>query len=337
MDIVGAIVVVLLLVNAAVALGVVALHVKNDRKASRLDHIEAKWEPVIIAVSAGDDVEVRYPKGRESHHLLVVVARFARRLRGVERRRVEQFGEPLIPLAVRDLKSRTIGTRRNAIEILSLLAFDRHVAEIVSCMDDRSDHVSIVAARALCRPGAPQFLPLVLERLHRYDSYSPSLLTSLLASVGSSAVEELRAFLSDESRPTGQRAIVADAVCELRDPGSVHVAAATLTSEDPELVVSCLRLIRTVGSSTEAAAVRKLEDHEAFFVRAEVARTLGVIGDVDDQFRLLSALHDPSPWVALRAGEAMARLGWDDTLASEVQAGSIAGSAAREALDAREN
>jgi HEAT repeat protein len=113
---------------------------------------------------------------------------------------------------------------------------------------------------------------------------------------------------------------------------SADIAADALGSDDPELVVACLRLIDTVGSSRQADAVRPLIEHPAFFVRAETATVLGHIGDSRDVETIASMVESASPWIATRSARALLDLGQRGVL-EELSAGQGTGrDSAREVL-----
>ena len=118
----------------------------------------------------------------------------------------------------------------------------------------------------------------------------------------------------------------------LRDPTSVAIAESVLDDEDPELVVSGLRLIRDVGSSESARVVRPLLDHPVFFVRSEAATVLGRIGDASDAERIAGQMDSDSPWIAIRSARALAQLGDTEALAGLAGQDGLAGEAAREVL-----
>lgn len=326
---------VMLAVNVAMAIMVVMLRMRNARKSARLGAIERRWEPAVVGFMLEGDTEPISPPSSEAPHVLKIISRFARRVRGVEHDRLASLASPLLPIAVAQLKDRQEGERADAVETLSMFAFDDHVGQILASLDDRSDHASIVSARALCGPGRSEFVPLVLKRLGRYRDVSGSLLTSIFVTVGPKALPELRRFAWDRSTNSRERVIVADALRELRDVESAALAEDLVRCGDAEVVAAGLRLLRSVGSNEDAEAVRSTVDREPFFVRAEAMRALGAVGDESDQYRLLRGLHDSSPWVVIRSAHAMATLGWDDLLADEAIGSGPSAHAAREALDTR--
>ncbi len=322
----------LLIVNLMSALVVILLRIRSNHRARRFGRTESRWEPVIIQVIGdGDDVVPRVP-GHEVRHVLEIAGRFARRLRGPDRERVQGFSAPLVGLLLPDLTAHSAETRAATVELLSVLALDEHGPRIVAALDDPSPRVSLVAARALSRPDHPQYTAAVLDRLHRYSTWSPSLMSSMLAQVGTGALNDLRSYLADVTRPTRGRVIVAGALRLLRDLEGAPIAAIALSSEDPELVVACLRLIDAVGSTEQANAVRPLLGHSAFFVRAEAATVLSHIGDPSDIDAVACMVHEDSPWVAIRSARALLVLGQREMLEDLSRGEGLAADSAREVL-----
>jgi len=327
-----AVVAALLVLNVMFALVVILLRIRSNHRARRFGRIESRWEPVIVQVIGdGADVVPRVP-GHEVRHVLEIAGRFARRLRGPDRERVQAFSSPLVGLLLPDLTAHSAETRAATVELLSVLALDEHGHRIVAALDDPSPRVSLVAARALSSPDHPQYTAAVLKRLHRYSNWSPSLMSSMLAQVGPGALAELRRYLRDGERPTQARAVVAGALRLLRDPEAAPIAAKALGSDDPELVVACLRLLDVVGSIEHADAVRPLLDHSAFFVRAETATVLSHIGGPADIDAIAGMIHGDSPWIAIRSARAMLALGQREMLEDLSRGKGLAADSAREVL-----
>ncbi len=325
----------LVAVNVAFAVVVVMLRIRSNVRARRFGRIEARWEPVIIGYIGGDDEVPPVPE-KEVRHVLEIAGRFARRLRGPDRERVQKFSAPLVGALLDGLTERSPEKRSAAIELLSVLALEQHGDRIVPILDDPVPRVSLVAARALSNPGYPQYTAAVLERMHRYSTWSSSLMSSMLAEAGAGARADLRRYLGDETRPVFGRVVVAGSLRLLSDPESATIAADALDSNDPDLVLSCLRLIDVVGSQTHANAVRPLLDHSAFFVRAETVTVLSHVGAPSDVPAIARMIHDDSPWVAIRCARALLTLGQRHMLQDLAAGVGLAADSAREVLHGEE-
>ncbi|MCL1598418.1 MAG: hypothetical protein M3094_04495 [Actinomycetia bacterium] len=322
----------LLVINVIFAGMVLLLRVRSNGRAKRYDRIEGRWEPVIVGIVGGSGEPVPDVPDDEVRHVLEIAARFARRLKGHELESVRRFSSPYVDRLLEDLRDPSPEKRGAAVDKISVLALDSHAEYIVSALDDPSSRVSLVAARALSHPNRLECTVAVLDRLHRYAHWSPSLISTMLAQVGPGALNHLRAYLGDESRPSHERAVVAGSLRLLRDPHSAHIAANALESEDAELVVACLRLIDAVGSKEQAQAVRPLVDHPAFFVRSEAVSVLSHIGDATDVEAITRNIYHDSPWVTIRAARALLELGQRQLLMSLAMGDGLAAESAREVL-----
>ncbi len=318
--------------NVALATVVIALRIRGNRRARRIRHIETRWTPVLVDVIGGGDVPVPPIPQDEARDILVLAGRFARCVRGSDLERVRVFVTPFASMLLPELRSRSAEKRATATELLGVLALDKCSRYIVEALDDPSPRVSLVAARALSRPDYPEHTAAVLDRVHRYTHWSPSLISSMLALIGSGALEDLRGYLANPERLSRGRAVVAGTLRLLRDAESASIAAAALDSDDPDLVVSSLRLINAVGSSQQAEAVRPMLEHPVFFVRAEAASVLSKIGDPEDIDAVANLLHGDSPWAALRSAKALVALGERQMLEDLSSGHGLASDSAREAL-----
>jgi HEAT repeat protein len=322
----------LFMLNVASALVVIFLRSRSNGRARRFGRIESYWEPVIIKVIGDSNGVVPPVPASEARHVLEIAGRFARRLRGPDRDRVQVFCAPYVGLMRKGLSSRSAEKRAAAVELLSVLALETHADDIVGALDDRSPRVSLVAAKALSNPHCPEYTPTVLDHLHRYSGWSSSLVSRMLAQVGAGALGDLRNYLGDIRRPTSARAVVAGALEFLSDPVSAPIAAEALGSADPDLVVACLRLLNEVGGPAQAGAVRALTNHPAFFVRSTSTTVLGRIGDEADVASITAMVYDKSPWVAIRSAGALLALGHNEILEDLAAGRGLAADCARETL-----
>ena len=100
-----------------------------------------------------------------------------------------------------------------------------HADTVVAALDDRSPLVAMIAARALAKKETPQYAGAVLARLHRFTSWRPSFLASMLSSMGPEIAPILRSTLGNPAIDTQVRAIATMALRELHDLeiGRAHV------------------------------------------------------------------------------------------------------------------
>lgn len=306
----------LLLGNAVFVLGafglaVVALllRIRNDRTARHWAALETRWETRTVEVLT----EATQPEQlwalvdrRDRLRFLNFLLRFARRLTGTERRRVDELAAPYLDLLLPQLRARSPERRARAIQTLTTLGSLKYASQVVRSLDDPSPLVAMVAARSLARRERPDFAAAILRRLHRFGHWRPSFLASMLASIGPAVAPALRQAFADRSFEPKSRGVAADALRELNDYASAEVAGAVLDeTTDRELLVATLGLLAQVGRNDQVAAIRRHLAHQEPIVRSRVMSVLGRIGTAEDAETLVAAFDDPSPWVALRAAEAL--------------------------------
>jgi len=293
----------------ALALGALALRARNDRKAQHWAELERRWEAKTVEVvtqEARPDRLWALVRSGEELRFVDFLLRFARRLTGTERSRVEELAAPYLDRIVPQLSSRSPERRARAIQTIATLSRRRYADRVLRALDDPSPLVAMVAARSLARRGSPKFAAAILRRLHRFGHWRPSFLASMLASIGPAVTPALRSALPDRSVPPATRAVAADALREVNDDGAADVAADVLgDATDRELLIAILGLLAHVGRADQVEAIRRHVSTPDPVVRSRVMTALGRIGAPEDMATLLGALDDPSPWVALRAAEAL--------------------------------
>lgn len=306
----------LLLGNAVFVIGALGLavaalllRVRNDRTARHWRALEERWESRTVEVLT----EARTPdqlwalvSRRDELRFLNFLLRFARRLTGTERRRVDELAAPYLDRVLPQLRARSPERRARAIQTLTTLGARKYAPQVVRSLDDPSPLVAMVAARSLARRESPDFAAPILRRLHRFGDWRPSFLASMLASIGPAVAPALRQALADPTFDPKTRCVAADALRELNDYASADVAGAVLDqATDRDLLAATLSLLAHVGRNDQVEAIRRHLASPEPIVRSRVMSVLGRIGTEADARTLVEAFDDPSPWVALRAAEAM--------------------------------
>lgn len=308
----------LVLLAIGFAFSVVMLRRKNDRTASYWRRLETKWDEVLLDVLAGvrpkeDFWTIVEPP--ERLYAVNYVLRYIKRVEGEERARLQELGRPYLEPVIRRMQKGDPERRARAVQTVGEIGLPDHADLMIRALDDPSPLVSMVAARSLARKEHPQFLGAVLDRLHRFSTWSPNFLSSMLAAVGADAMSTLRSVYGDPARPPQVRAIVAQALGYLHDFGAADVAAKVVLSEsDREILAASLRLLGSVGQPEHLPAVRQMITSPDFVVRAAAVSALGNVGGSDDMVLLHTACEDDSRWVAIHAARALRDAGHVDSL-----------------------
>ncbi len=306
---------IFLLVVLAVALAgyTLLLRVRNDLGNRRWKRLSARWEEPVLNALLDPEAEGRVHAAVEPRHRLRFVRfalEYSRRLKGEEREVLRALALPYLgPIADRAVSPR-VEVRIRAIQTLGTLGLPRYSSEVLTALDDPSPLVAMVAARSLCRVEYPEYAHAVLRRLARFEGWSPGFMSSMLAAVGSGAAPALREALADDGAEPSVRAVAADALRLLSDLESGDVAARVVGAEaDPELVAAALRLLTVVGRPEHVSVIRACCASPDFSIRASALSALGTLALSEDRPRLLGAMSDPSPWVAIQAAKGLIAAG----------------------------
>lgn len=304
----------LFFVSLLLALITILLRFKNVRTAARWERLEARWEPKLLQVLSGELAPpelLQLVDRDEELYFVDLVLRYARRVRGTDRAKLRQVAAPFLgPVAAR-ARGADAERRARAVQTLGELGLPDHADTVVAALDDKSPLVAMIAARALAKKETPEYADAVLARLHRFTSWRPSFLASMLSSMGPEVTPALRRTLGNRTIDQSVRAIAATALRHLHDLESAPVAAGVLETEHRrDLLASCLRLLGTVGGDVHLTLVRRLLESDDFVVRATAAQALGSIGEATDMALLRQvAVEDESHWVAINAARALREAG----------------------------
>lgn len=310
-------------VLSAYALVKRSAHVRTEKERKRLSE---RWlGPMLGAIADPERIAAVQALVAEEEQIqfLNFVIEYTRRVRGREKDVLRRLARPFLPAIIERMNARGTELRAWAVQVLGTLGLPEYEDEVIAALDDPSPLVAMIAARALSRSDTPQYAPAVLSHVDRFDGWSKRFLASMLASMGSSVTEELRATLADDSVVPRTRAVMAEALLIEGDFLAGDVAAEVVrTSRNTELVASCLRLLAAVGRPDHAGVVRPLCDAADPIIRAQALRALGPLGDTEDVPLLMEAMDDKDPWPALYAARGARDAGGRAALATLATSGS---------------
>ncbi|MCH7732812.1 MAG: HEAT repeat domain-containing protein [Candidatus Marinimicrobia bacterium] len=292
---------------------VIGLRIKNIQKEKHWQKLERKWERLIFDIMANElEAEQIWATvhPRERLYFLQYLLRFARRVRGEEFNTIKSMAKPYLYLLESRVKKGPPELRARAVQTLGVLGFPDYIQPVIEALDDPAPIVSMLAARALARKEYPDNVRFILPIIHRFENWSMSYLSALLALFGEGASSYLRATLADPTQDNMVRTACSDALKKLMDLKSADVANEVINSEkDPELLASLLRLLRSTGRKEHLDTVRSMIDSPEFIVRANAYSTLGFLGVETDRKCLIKGIEDNNTWVAIHAARALMKLG----------------------------
>lgn len=325
-------------VVSAVALIVAAviLRVRNNRVARRWAALEAVWDPVMLAVLAGDrplDDLSRLVAPAEARQFVTYLVRYARRVRGRDRIVMQRLAAPHLPLALDELRDRRAERRAAAVQVLGELGAARYRDELVAALDDPAPLVVVIAAGALAREYVPDHARVLLDRIARLELWTVRFLVSMLQRMGPDASWVFREALADATRPPRLRTIAANVLAVFNDLAAGDVAVRALDdAADTDLRAALVRLIERVGTAEHVAVLRRLTADPVPAVRGAAVRALAAVGGESEAGVIRRAVDDDSHWVAIHAVRALQRLGQTDVLTALVARGHRRASAIHEVL-----
>jgi hypothetical protein len=177
--------------------------------------------------------------------------------------------------------------------------------------------INVVASREISE--AKLYIHHLIELLNDPDIEVRKAAVDALGSIGeeaSQAVPHLLVVLQTDSNAS-LRALTSNSLGSIRDKSAIPVLCRVL-SEDKDLWVrqSSVHAIGLIGDTGYAFGYlsASLLDEKEELVRAEIADTLGWLGNPDAVPKLIDCLHDPSKYVQEIVVEALKRIGTPNAL-----------------------
>lgn len=290
----------------------------NAARQRRWRRHEAEWTETLDAVAAGrippGDMARLARRGGEGEFVEFVTAR-ARTAPADARARLCEAALPHVDAVERMMEDPDPDRRARAVHTLGMIGGDRRAGLLLEALADPAPVVATAAARELIRTGDPALAEIVVERLDRFDHWSPRYVAALLSSAGPEIAPMLAEVFADPTRPPFARACCADALRKLRyEKGADAAARVAEAASDRELAGSALRYLRVVATPAHRELTRRLVNSPDEVIRGHAARILGVIGDGADARRLCRLVGDESPWVAIHAARGLLEGGRRDLL-----------------------
>jgi HEAT repeat protein len=287
----------------------------NNRKAAHWRALEGNWGAAVEAIARGASPETLHSIVRPAERLVLLDFLYKATVNDTRpgRRALNAaLAASYLPELARRVTGGDVWQRARAIRTLAELGGREHAPLIVAALDDPAPHVALTAARTYARLGLGTVEPL-LDRIERYQGWDRRLLRLTLASMGAEAAPVMHARFADPQVAPRIRAVLADALADLRYEGANETAIEALALEtEIDLKAAALRVIRAPVSERQREIVRTLCGSDDAVVRAQAVACLARIARPDDVSDLKRALEDFSPWVVLNATRGLGAQGQDD-------------------------
>ena len=304
-----------LTVAAGIALQVLVMRVRAQRRALEVEALAAAWQPIMARLALGDGAQVQLPPLRPGDRADVVLMwlRLQDGLRGSAHdglnRLADELGFHGDALHWAQPRGRDMAMRVLGMVTLGHLGRSEDAALLRAALSEPLPMIGLGAARALLRIDAPAFAPVVLDEYLRRPDWPVPRVGTLLRDAGPLAVvEPLVNRLIQGSSDDQKRLLPLLRFAESpRGGGALHQVVERST--DPQVLSMALRQLH---GPELIERVRELAEHPEPLVRSAAAQALGQMGMADDRDRLEKMMSDSDWWVRYRAAQAQLKLPGSD-------------------------
>lgn len=303
--ILGAILLFLITIIAALLLFSVATRIRRERRQRRRDRFDARWEPVLFGRTLGDAVPL--PPLARSERLLFLalwlrVQGYVRgEAAGVLAQTARELRLPQYALHLLDARApwkRMIGMQ----SVAALRLAEARGNLLAKIMQDRP-RSSLLAARALLQIDPERGLAGLAHLLNHLE-WSPSAVAGTVQA-GDGRAGPMLAAQVRAARP-GRAKQLMRLIGLLKDQVALPALRERLLSNrDEEEIAAILYCFGKFGETEDRLATLAFLKHAKWVVRLQAAHALGFLGTVDDVDRLLPLVRDRHWWVRYRAAQSL--------------------------------
>lgn len=301
--------VVSLLLTGLLGFQVILMRVSMAVDKRRAKVFEHTWQPLMIEVMAGETPPIPRLLRHQRMRFLMLWVHYHESLRGKVKNTInELFLQVHVQSYVNDLLAKgDLDEKLVAVTVQGHLRDRAHWSELTTLLASESPVLSITAARALImidpiQAGAPVIAAIIARR-----DWPNSRLANLLRE---SSPEFIQAFIHQLDLAAIEKSPVLPRLIRLFEtlqhnfmPDSLKNIIAT--SNDPQLVPMCLRLIK---DPNDLELVRGRLQDPNWQVQVQAATVIGRIGSQQDVRPLTELLSSKEWWVRYRAAKAILAL-----------------------------
>jgi HEAT repeat protein len=291
---------------------------------------EARVRPLAIELVEGASVETNSPPTSDQVVLASVVGRYSRKLSGDADTRIGAYfrESAVLEATLGNLGARRMWRRATAAYQLGDMACPEVAPALLAALADGRREVRAAAARSLGRLRVASAALPIVEALVQ-QRVPNGVAGQALVELGREARGEL-GRIAGHADPR-VRATAITLLGLVGDSGDAHIVVSALADPSADVRRAAAEALRRVGASTEEPALRAALDDRMHFVRAEAAKTLGVIDAPDALPRLVEIARTDRFRPARAAARAVARI--DPKLLAAAAAEPDAGPHLHEAAD----
>ena len=302
---VTALLVILAILLVFVAIAAMRIKIAVVERAN--DRLIKRWRPLFIQSVAGLQVFPPQLSRASVVPILYLWNHFHEILKGDSVTRLNLFGiqAGLNNAAVRLLKKGNVKSQLLAIKTLGHMREKSEWSRLRELAVSNHPVLSLAAARAMIMidpEGAVNFIiPIVIRRATWPSAIVSTIFRQMGPDLISKPLAEAVYQAAEKDMPRIIRYLETANYSVIRP--TVHKIL--LSSKNDEVLSSCLQVIK---DPDDLHIIREYINHPSWFIRLQVARTLGKIGTWPDMDRLVELLKDQSWWVRYRAAQSLTEM-----------------------------
>lgn len=309
---------VILFMTGLVAVIATMLHVRSERQSRRLTALENTWHPLLAAALSGqyhpDDVRT-HVSPRHRLQFLRFLLRSSRNRTPHEVDVLKRLASPYLDAVRAGSRFESPEERAGRLLLLGWLGGPEDVPRLVEGLDDQSSLAALVALRALVRRRELPSIDRIVANLDRFRFWNMRTIASLLAEMGPSIAASLRSRVIDPEADMRVRLIGLTTLQEIGGVTAIQTAIELIEqSTERALVTGSLRILEASGDKRHLPRLRQMTASSDEVVRLRAYAALSSIDLTSEAATLEFALEDRSPWVALRAAQALLKAGQIEVL-----------------------
>ena len=265
------------------------------------------WHPVLAEMMLSYPDNIPSLQKKHWHVFIFEWNRFYVMLRGEVRARLQQLSRQkrLDLIACQYINSRNIGNKLLGIVTLGHMQDYSIWNELIDFVNSEHPMLSLTAAQALVdidSKNAIQFLvPHIIKRKDWPAARVAMLLNSANHEKLSKTLERVIAEAHEEDIPHVLRFLGSNYF----DPDINKLCARVGNSRDNRVIAAC---INTAKGANGLVLARKHVDNPEWYIRLNVARALGRMGEKEDIKILIKLMSDPEWWVRYRSAQSIAQM-----------------------------
>lgn len=299
-----------LLVISAILLVLVVIAAMRIKivAAERANNILIKrWRPLLMQSLAGMEV-FPPPLSRAGFvPILYLWNHFHEILKGDSITRLNLFGKKarLNRAAVNLLQKGNVRNQLLAIKTLGNMRDKDEWKKIRDLAVSSHPVVSLAAARAMIVIDPEEAVNFIIPVVIRRSTWPGAIVATILRQMGPDIVSKPLADAVYRAAPNDMPRVIR--YLETAHYGVIRPTVHKIlsSSKNDEVVSACLQVMQ---DPDDLYIVRRYMNHQSWFIRLQVARTLGRIGTWPDMDRLIELLKDQSWWVRYRAAQSLTEM-----------------------------